>query len=84
MKITNWHKRNTGAADKFDSTVVVNCCGPEWPWTQNVQLNLRTQEKGKIIVTMTQEEARDLLVDLNRCVAKAPAPKTADTRWMHE
>lgn len=84
MKITNWHKRNTGAADKFDSTVVVNCCGPEWPWTQNVQLNLRTQEKGKIIVTMTQEEARDLLVDLNRCVAKAPAPEASATSCMDE
>ena len=82
MKITNWHKRNTGAADKLSvKSLVVNCCGPEQPWTQNVQIGMLTEEKGKILLTMSQQEARDLLVELNRCVGLAPAPEASATSW---
>jgi hypothetical protein len=67
MKLRNWHKRNTQAANDIEARAHVSNGGPSCP---HVQITFRSDERGRLLATMSPEEARHLIAELTHCVAR--------------
>lgn len=67
MKVRNWHKRNTQAAHDIDATFFCSNGGDASP---HVQIVLRAEDRGRLLVTMTPRETRKLIAELHHCVCR--------------
>lgn len=67
MKVTNWHKRNRGAAADMEGTAAVSGS----PVGRYVQMHIRTGERGILSLTMDPAEADTLAMQLLRSLARS-------------